>query len=334
MDYTESLRDFVSGLQAYNEEIKTADDKLPESDEDMDDETLPSADDEDDNNDTDEPSNEGEADTDEELPSADSTDDTDTSDSMGSDDDSQLPSADDADGGESGSDDDGEQLPSADDDNGDSGDEVGGEGKEELPSADDGSEGGDAEGEENPDGEEAGEGEEEDSNVEKDDAIEKIKQIEEELFSNLTDEQMAIKNAELKGQFVTLYSTIGSTLVRINDIPKSEENVNVLKFITDKLLELRDMIDYNITKAYKTRTYIENSVLYQQCIATLNAISDIISDIPNITPEPNAPDDGDEEEDDKGVPIDDTKDKNGTQDISDISVSDYREESVDYNSLF
>ena len=331
MDYTESLRDFVSGLQAYNEEIKTADDKLPESDEDLDDETLPSADDEDDNNDTDEPSNEGEADTDEELPSADSTDDTDTGDSMGSDDDSQLPSADDADGGESGSDDDGEQLPSADDDNGDGGDEVGGEGDEELPSADDGSEGGDAEGEENPDGE-AGEGE--DSDVEKDDAIEKIKQIEEELFSNLTDEQMAIKNAELKGQFVTLYSTIGSTLVRINDIPKSEENVNVLKFITDKLLELRDMIDYNITKAYKTRTYIENSVLYQQCIATLNAISDIISDIPNITPEPNAPDDGDEEEDDKGVPVDDTKDKNGTQDISDISVSDYREESVDYNSLF
>ena len=167
-----------------------------------------------------------------------------------------------------------------------------------------------------------------------------LNKIEDELFSSLTPEQIAIKNHELKNQFIEVYSIIGSTLVRINDIPKSNDNINILKFVTEKLLELREMIDYNITVAYSTRTYIENSIIYQQCIATLNAIADIINNIPNVNGgESNAEKEEENEEDEKGVPVepDDTQQVQ-TLDVSDSSMSDYQEESADissdYNDLF
>ena len=169
-------------------------------------------------------------------------------------------------------------------------------------------------------------------------SLESIKKIEEELFSSLSPEQIAIKNSELKGQFIELYTTIGSTLVRINDIPKSEDNIDVLKFVTDKLLELQDMVNFNVTTAYATRTYIENNIIYQQCIATLNAIADIIDNIPKPNGEL-------QDEEDEGEPIEDEEENSlensenntetNTLDISDSSASTYQEESVSpYNTLF
>lgn len=160
-----------------------------------------------------------------------------------------------------------------------------------------------------------------------------INKIEDELFSSLTPEQIAIKNHELKDQFIELYSIIGSTLVRINDISKSNENINVLKFITEKLLELREMIDFNITTAYQTRTYIENNIIYQQCIATLNAIADIIDNIPKL--DGRDEDQEEDEEDKNGISVeDDDEEEVKALDVSDTSVSNYQEESTDYNSLF
>jgi hypothetical protein len=113
--------------------------------------------------------------------------------------------------------------------------------------------------------------------------------------------------------------------------------INILKFITEKLLELREMIDYNITTAYSTRTYIENNIIYQQCIATLNAIADIIDGIPNINGgEENPNNEEENEKEDLGEPVEPEEDKEQSQlDVSDTSTaSDYQEESTNYNSLF
>lgn len=189
--------------------------------------------------------------------------------------------------------------------------------------------GDDSESEEAPeDGDNQQEGEEQPEGQDYD-----INKIEDELFSSLTPEQIAIKNHELKDQFIELYSIIGSTLVRINDISKSNENINVLKFITEKLLELREMIDFNITTAYQTRTYIENNIIYQQCIATLNAIADIIDNIPKL--DGRDEDQEEDEEDKNGISVeDDDEEEVKALDVSDTSVSNYQEESTDYNSLF
>jgi hypothetical protein len=187
--------------------------------------------------------------------------------------------------------------------------------------------------------EEEGEGSEEEENQGEEEGDElDINKIEDELFSSLTPEQIAIKNHELKNQFIEVYTIIGSTLVRINDIPKSNDNINILKFVTEKLLELREMVDYNITVAYTTRTYIENNIIYQQCIATLNAIADIIDNIPNV----NGADSNvehkkeEEEKEDLGEPVEPEENEGQNQlDVSDISTaSDYQEESYQYNDSY
>ena len=209
----------------------------------------------------------------------------------------------------------------------DGGEENTGEG-----SGDDTSEG-DEGGEETSDSE--GENSEESSEEESSDENRyDINKIENELFSSLTPEQIAIKNHELKNQFIELYSIIGSTLVRINDISKTNENINVLKFITEKLLELREMIDFNITTAYQTRTYIENNIIYQQCIATLNAIAEIIDNIPKLDGRDESEEE-ESEEDKNGIPVDDEdEEETHTLNISDTtSGSTYQEESA-FNSLF
>ena len=208
----------------------------------------------------------------------------------------------------------------------------GGEGNTGEGNGDDTSEG-DEGGEETSDSE--GENSEESSEEESSDENRyDINKIENELFSSLTPEQIAIKNHELKNQFIELYSIIGSTLVRINDISKTNENINVLKFITEKLLELREMIDFNITTAYQTRTYIENNIIYQQCIATLNAIAEIIDNIPKLDGRDESEEE-ESEEDKNGIPVDDEdEEETHTLNISDTtSGSTYQEESA-FNSLF
>ena len=175
---------------------------------------------------------------------------------------------------------------------------------------------------------ESGEGEE----GEETDAAnyEDLKKIESELFSNLTPEQVNIKNEELKQRFIDIYSTIASVLLRINDIPKTDTNISSLEFVTDKLIELRDMVDYNITKAFNTRTYIENSIVYQLCLSTLNSISQIIDS----TSQAEAPDEEEEQEDMSGVVFDDTSDADDPAAGADmIAVGDRMTENAKYSHV-
>ena len=160
-------------------------------------------------------------------------------------------------------------------------------------------------------------GEEGEEATSDDTSFENLKKIEAELFSNLTPEQIAIKNYELKQNFINLYGTIGSTLARINDISKSDDNIETLKFITDKLLELREMIDFNITTAYQTRTYIENNIIYQQCLSTLNAISDIIQTIPN----PVKNDENEDNENEDNI-VDDLESSENNETEQELEVGD------------
>ena len=92
------------------------------------------------------------------------------------------------------------------------------------------------------------------------------------------------------------------------------------------------MVDFNVTTAYQTRTYIENNIIYQQCIATLNAIADIIDNIPKLNDNNNKVDN--EETEDKGEPVEKDEESSDYLNISDSSMSDYQEESTDYNTLF
>jgi hypothetical protein len=106
-----------------------------------------------------------------------------------------------------------------------------------------------------------------------------LKDLENQLFSSLTPEQIEIRNIELKRRYIDMYETIVGVTTRINKIAKTDTNLKVLEFVTNKLVELKDMVSYNLTDVFDSRTYIENCEVYQQCVAILNTINEILKEL-------------------------------------------------------
>lgn len=166
-------------------------------------------------------------------------------------------------------------------------------------SADPGMDSGDTGSDENGDETDAGDdgGEEGDENFDdvggaedRETLVSDLNAVEDELFGDLTDEQKAFKHKELKGNFVKLYQSTDKALKRLNLVPKTDSNVQVLKLAARKLIELKDMIHVNITETYYTRTFFENDILYKQCLAQFDAVARLLEEI--------IPDDVDADEED------------------------------------
>lgn len=108
---------------------------------------------------------------------------------------------------------------------------------------------------------------------------EKIKDLENEIFKDLTPEELAIKNKELLDNYRDLYDIISDSVEKINKITKSEDNLQVIKFCITKLAQLKEMINHIITINFPKRTYIENLTTFNQAIAVLNEIRKLIDQI-------------------------------------------------------
>lgn len=204
-------------------------------------------------------------------------DDMPTDDEEGGDDSGEPPAEGDDTGGGDEDEDLGGDMPSDDDEGG--GENADGEGR--GSNADSGS----GESDSNDDTDAESSDDSSDSNEVK--TAEEIDKIEKELFSDLSDQQMAIKHIELKSQFIDLYETLGDVIERVNKIPKTDSNIKALEFVGTKLTELRTMIHYNLTEGYPTRGYTENMVIYQQCLATLNTINQLLEELAPKTSDSN-----------------------------------------------
>lgn len=100
--------------------------------------------------------------------------------------------------------------------------------------------------------------------------------MEKNLFSDLTPQQLAIKNNELLQNYIELYETINTIFDSINKIPKTYNNTRPLTFITDQLVGLKDMVNYVITTTYVTRTYVENMAYYKQALVVLEQLNSML----------------------------------------------------------
>ena len=65
-------------------------------------------------------------------------------------------------------------------------------------------------------------------------------------------------------------------LDNVNKIPKTYYNTRAIDFIADKMIELKDMVNYIINTTYSTRTYIENLTTYKQCLLVLQQINTML----------------------------------------------------------
>lgn len=106
-----------------------------------------------------------------------------------------------------------------------------------------------------------------------------LKSLENDIFKDIAPEQMNIKIIELKKQYLEVYATVTDVLTRTNKIPKTSQNMSVLEFITNKLMELKDIVQFYLANTFDTKTYVENMVNYQQYLATLNTINRLLKEI-------------------------------------------------------
>lgn len=103
--------------------------------------------------------------------------------------------------------------------------------------------------------------------------------MEQEIFKDLTPDQVDAKHTELKNNFVKLYDSTSNIIDRINDIPTSEQYTATIAFISNQLSDLRQMVTDYMNNVYSTKSYMENSINYNRFLATLSGINDILENI-------------------------------------------------------
>lgn len=103
--------------------------------------------------------------------------------------------------------------------------------------------------------------------------------MEEEIFKDLTQDQIDIKHQELKTNFGKIYDTTSSLIDRLNDIPTNDTYMASINFVSNQLADLRQMVTDYMNNAYSTKSYMENSINYNKFLMTLKGINDILEEI-------------------------------------------------------
>lgn len=200
-------------------------------------------------------------------------DDTEADDAEGNEDDYTLPDAgegEDNPEGEEG----GEDNPDTEDDDdydvpdaGEGGDEDNPEGGEDAGTDDTGD-----------DGDLGGDDTEED--VSDDVQIPNLREVQKQLFDQLTPEQQAIKVKELKNNYAELYTRCANILKAVTDSNPGDENmVRVFDYVQKTMTDLQTHIYYYITNTFDTKTYMENDMQFKQFLTILNTIKNILGEL-------------------------------------------------------
>lgn len=135
------------------------------------------------------------------------------------------------------------------------------------------------------DGEDSGESEgdtddegEDDSSSE--DTESKLKELEGEIFDNLSPEQKQIKIDELKRCYQELYERCDNIIELLNDAKAPDENTSkVFEYINNNLVDLKQYIYDYFSYTFDTKTYLENNAQYQKHLVVLNSFDDILKEL-------------------------------------------------------
>ena len=103
--------------------------------------------------------------------------------------------------------------------------------------------------------------------------------MEEEIFKDLTPDQVDLKHKELKNNFMELYDSTSTIVDRVNQIPSDERFTQTISFVSKQLSDLRTMVSDYMNNVYSTKSYMENAMNYNRFLVTLNGINDILEEI-------------------------------------------------------
>ena len=109
--------------------------------------------------------------------------------------------------------------------------------------------------------------------------VDDLKHQEEELYNELTPEQLDIKHKELKTQYLNMYDNVIAIIDRIGDINVAEQNIGTVEYVSNTLASLKDMLTDYVNDVYRTKSYIENFINYNRFLAILNGINKILEEM-------------------------------------------------------
>ena len=117
------------------------------------------------------------------------------------------------------------------------------------------------------------------SNLQGDESPDEIQAAEDKLYDSLTDDQKALRRLQLKLDYNNLYHQTDIILNSINNIPKSDDNIESLNRLVDTVNKLKQyLVDY-ITIVFDKKTYLENAANYIKYINAFRTIDKVITDI-------------------------------------------------------
>lgn len=133
-------------------------------------------------------------------------------------------------------------------------------------------------GEDNPEGEEDPDTTDtDDTATSSDNSESKLKQLEGELFDQLSDDEKKIKLNELKKSFESMHSRCDGIIKMINNVTTPDENTSrIFEYLNDNLTDLKQYIYDYFTYTFETKSYLENSAQYQKYIAILNSLNNVL----------------------------------------------------------
>ena len=183
-------------------------------------------------------------------------------------------------------DDEGEETPASDEDeeeNFELPEDEEGEGEETPAAVDDGEE------EFSMDDDSEGSGEEttddntddgsDDTSDEDSETNTKLKELESVIFDDLTDEEKNMKITELKALYITVYKKCGTISDMLTGIRRDEETIQIVEYISNTLIDLKEYVNDYINKVFDSKTYIENLSQLQKYIMIFNAINKVFEQI-------------------------------------------------------
>lgn len=111
------------------------------------------------------------------------------------------------------------------------------------------------------------------------DPHQKLKDLEKDIFDNLSEDQKATKIKELKTLYISLYGNCDTLLEHIDDLPKEETTIKIYEFISNNINDLKQYIVDYINDTFDNRTYIENLTVFQKYLSVLDTINGLLEEI-------------------------------------------------------
>lgn len=119
----------------------------------------------------------------------------------------------------------------------------------------------------------------EDGNTTDDDNSNEIMELDKEIFKDLSEEELNIKSNSLRKKFLELYDICSNAITSMDTVEKIPSNLSAVDFIINNLNELRTMIMDYIDDIFNIKSYIENCIYYNKCVAVLNGLKKVINEL-------------------------------------------------------